>query len=157
MQDVCCTTTRSWQGDPLRVPVASPRPVAHPGLSLLAPVKRIAVSSLAGRLRSPQHPIGQGAFHSPSGTLDQPCAVWMPPTLPPVGSRPAFRPLDFDQGKRPWMRICLNTERIPPVNLSLDIFQRSQRISSLGCVRVALRQFVKNSPVKPLQFTEIKS
>jgi len=29
-QDVCCTTTLSWQGDPLRVPVASPRLLVLP-------------------------------------------------------------------------------------------------------------------------------
>ena len=29
---MCCTTTPSWQGGPLRAPVASPRPVALPGI-----------------------------------------------------------------------------------------------------------------------------
>ena len=88
---------------------------------LPAPLKRFAVSSLAGRLRSPLHPIDQGAFHSPHGPLDQnfrvpahekretsalpyaipspnPTQVGCAPTVLLVGSWPAFPSLEPDQG-----------------------------------------------------------
>lgn len=157
---MCCSTTRSWQGDPLRVPVASPRPVAHPGLSLLAPVKRFAVSSLAGRLRSPQPPSTKGHFIAPLEPLPNPAQIgcrqrfrrWMTVSVSTAGLRPRKASLDAYLFSS-WVPLA----GISLVNLSLDIFQRSQRISSLGSARIALRQLVKNLPKKSLQFTESKS
>ena len=119
---MCCTTTHLGKGDAALsrcIPLASG---AIQASSLLAPVKRIAVSSLAkGAFLLLLHLHDQRAFHSPRGTLDRnfrvpaheqreisilPCAipstnptrVGYAPTVPYVGSRPAVRPLDFDQG-----------------------------------------------------------
>jgi len=72
--------------------------VAHPGIEPSCASKHFAVSSLAGRLRSPLLPIDQGALHSPYGTLDQPCADWMPPTVSARWITASVSPLDFDQG-----------------------------------------------------------
>ena len=127
---MCCTTTPILARETL--PLSRCIPLGCGALRgiepLSAPVKRFAVSSLAGRLRSPLHPIDQGALRSPHGPLDRlfrhpayeqretsalPCAipstnparVGCPPTVPLVGSWPAFRLLDFDQGWPPCMGI----------------------------------------------------
>ena len=55
-QDVRCSTPQSWQGSPLRAPVASLRPWLFQGIEPISePVDRIADLSLAGLGDVPLH------------------------------------------------------------------------------------------------------
>lgn len=54
-QDVCCTTTPSWQGNPLRVPVASLRQLALPGQRLSA--KALATAEAHSSAIQPLSPL----------------------------------------------------------------------------------------------------
>lgn len=74
VQDVRGSTPQSWQGGPLRAPVASPRPVAHVRhRAFLAPSDRIAGPSLAGDFALPA-PIEQRAF-LPLATQTNPARI----------------------------------------------------------------------------------
>lgn len=127
----------SWQGDPLRVPVASPRLLVLLGVDPFAPSKRFAVLSRAGRdfalllhlhrprgLRSPMDPSIKGEkLALPSEhPINQPYAGWMSAIVSPVGSRPACRLLDFEQGFRP--------PAPRPRKPSLDADNRARLLSS---------------------------
>jgi hypothetical protein len=122
MQDVCCTTTRSWQGRRYALPL---HPSGCGASGVLNPsqhhrnvspfhhsqVERSCSSCTSmtkGHFIAPWNPRpelscpgprAKGDFGSPlCNPINQPCADWMPPTVPLVRSWPAFRSLDFDQG-----------------------------------------------------------
>jgi hypothetical protein len=131
----------SWQGDPLRVPVASPRLLVLWDIESLRTIKtfRRFITCIVWPMHHqsgerscyPRHLHDQGDFAplwnprskgrswlSPLNTPStNPTRIGCAPTLSAVGSRPAFRLLDFeqgfrslhiDQGNRPWIRICNN-------------------------------------------------
>ncbi len=120
MQDVCCTTTRSWQGRRYALPLHPSGCGALRGIEPLpAPVKRFAVSSCAGRLRSPLHPIDQGAFHSPRGPLARlfhhPAHEQREMSLSLMQSlRPTLRGLDAANSSTCWIMASVSTAGLRP-------------------------------------------
>jgi len=143
-QDVFCSTKASWQGGPLRAPVASPRPWLFQGIEPVPePVERIAVQSLAGDFalpapidsegvpapEPPDHCVettssrpGRGAFALP--------LPWTHPTdqgaFGPLGT--LTNPTQFgcrhlvEDGSRPTLPPPWNRASAPPLDPAIFLF-----------------------------------
>ena len=139
-QDVCCNTAPSWQGGPLRAPVASPRPVALPGIGPNQRQRNVSpfhLSQTSGRcttargsLRPPPRPHGQRIAVGSRPKLcaldpiDQPCADWTPASV---------SPLDHDQACPAWTA--------PKQTSALYLSPMAQRNMSLQTPMTAVTEF----------------